>query len=454
MKYGFSAMGIFFFGLNFYHNHRCDVLFVKNSFIAFAEDDRKINHQETIVSKIKKLADKGDPKAEYDLGILLLSGNLEEGIEYLNKSSDHGNIDALYMLGMMHVNGEYVKKEVTKGLSYLERASNLGSILATRTLGKLYYNNPDVNYDSKKAFEYFEKCAEMKDNESMFILGYLYLNGRGVFADSEKAFTWFKKSADNGNAKGAYNTSMAYQYGSGTNKEPNQAYNYMLMASNGGYADATAQIGLFYLNGYESIVKTDAQKGFEILQQVANESIFAQKALGSIYLGYKNIFPADLKKAEQMFSFCAKYDNDCRSELATMIIKGQVSNPKYNDLKLAYNLLSKASSEDNIQATVNLAIVQHLGLGVEKDQIKSFQNFTKAAQMGDSVAQYFLAICYFDGFGVHPNWTTGKYWLDRSNSLNYKPSIKLLNQLDVNQTFFEISEKEYLESLYQNKFSE
>ena len=47
--------------------------------------------------------------------------------------------------------------------------------------------------------------------------------------------------------------------------------------------------------------------------------------------------------------------------------------------------------------------MRRVGDGVEQDDAKAFELFTRAAKLGNPDALFDLAVCYANGFGVEPN---------------------------------------------------
>ncbi len=59
----------------------------------------------------------------------------------------------------------------------------------------------------------------------------------------------------------------------------------------------------------------------------------------------------------------------------------------------------------------DLGVLYASGCGVEKDQNEALRWYRKAAERGDSRAQYNLATAYFEGDGVPVDYATAYFWL-------------------------------------------
>jgi len=71
------------------------------------------------------------------------------------------------------------------------------------------------------------------------------------------------------------------------------------------------------------------------------------------------------------------------------------------------------------EAQYNLAGCYHQGYGVEQSYEQAVFWFIKAAEQGHEIAQYRLSICYYDGLGVEYDGEQGTYWLMKSAENGY-----------------------------------
>ena len=74
----------------------------------------------------------------------------------------------------------------------------------------------------------------------------------------------------------------------------------------------------------------------------------------------------------------------------------------------------KAADAGNSAAQFNLAICYLKGDGVEKDVEKAVYWWQKAADAGDSTAQYRLAFCYLKGEGIEKDVEKAVYWWQKA----------------------------------------
>jgi TPR repeat protein len=56
----------------------------------------------------------------------------------------------------------------------------------------------------------------------------------------------------------------------------------------------------------------------------------------------------------------------------------------------------------------------HTGQGVARDDVQSFYWYQKAANQGDSDAQYRVGLAYYAGWGVQKNGPNAATWFGKS----------------------------------------
>ncbi len=71
--------------------------------------------------------------AQFDLGLeYYLKNNFEEAARWLKKAVNQGDANAQFILGMMCVDGEGVKKDLKKGVSLIQKAADQGDAEAIK----------------------------------------------------------------------------------------------------------------------------------------------------------------------------------------------------------------------------------------------------------------------------------------------------------------------------------
>lgn len=129
----------------------------------------------------------------------ILFGN--DGSRALAKLADSGDVDAMYVLGMAHYDGDCVKVDRDRALALLSAAANLGQIKAIHDLGCFYYYGygfSDGFKDHIKARELLVRSAIAGYEPSMTFLASMLISGEGGPKDVEEARGLLAKAVSNG----------------------------------------------------------------------------------------------------------------------------------------------------------------------------------------------------------------------------------------------------------------
>lgn len=120
---------------------------------------------------LKPLADKGNPQAQLQLGMLYYNGrgvkeNEKLAVELLTKSANQGNVEAMLQLGNAFTFGNETVKLVA---------------------------DPDV-----EAARWYFKAASAGNADAQYTLGLLFMAGKGVERNDKEATAWMQKAAKQG----------------------------------------------------------------------------------------------------------------------------------------------------------------------------------------------------------------------------------------------------------------
>lgn len=126
------------------------------------------------------------------------NGKPEEACKFLDQLEKEYIPEALYLKGVLILNGVYDK--------------------GTR--------NP------RDASIYFAKAAALKYPAAITALADSYLDGDGTEKNETEAFRLYKQAADMGSGSAQFNVAILYRDGVGTKKSPKRALKYMRMAAN------------------------------------------------------------------------------------------------------------------------------------------------------------------------------------------------------------------------------
>ena len=153
-------------------------------------------HPQRGVSWLRKAIASGSPRAMYVLATVYLSGRdaiLYTGVALFRMSQEEAERRPDTRPG--------VKKDTGQALALLRNAADRGDINAMYSLGVLHLNGDVVPVNTEIALSWLEKSASIGNPNAMFVLGEVYRHGQGVDKDEDKGRQWLQKAAGLGNER-------------------------------------------------------------------------------------------------------------------------------------------------------------------------------------------------------------------------------------------------------------
>ena len=151
----------------------------------------------------RPLADTGDPRAQYYLGLMYARG---EGVpadslqaaHWFRKSAEQGNAQSQYHLGMLYANGKGVPEDDRQAIHWLGESARQGEARAQFNLGIMYELGEGVPKDDRQAVIWYQQAAEQGHARAQFGLGSMFAKGSGIAQDNLRAYAWFNLAATGG----------------------------------------------------------------------------------------------------------------------------------------------------------------------------------------------------------------------------------------------------------------
>ncbi len=135
-------------------------------------------------------------EATMDLNNVVTSGPLAVGVTA--ELAESGDPKAQFELGMSYRNGQAGTPDPAKAYSWLQKSAQQNYADAQYVLGTLHLAGHGVLQSFPAAFEWFEKAAQQNHAEAQFNLGRMYRRGYGVETSHVKAYMWFNLAAAQG----------------------------------------------------------------------------------------------------------------------------------------------------------------------------------------------------------------------------------------------------------------
>ena len=136
---------------------------------------------------------------DYDAGLAAAqSGDFATALREWTPLAEQGDARAQYNLGIMYGKGDGVPQDDAEAVKWYRLAAEQGLAVAQFNLGVMYNFGKGVPQDGAEAVKWFRLAAEQGYAKAQFNLGYMYANGYGVPQDYITAHMWFNLVAASG----------------------------------------------------------------------------------------------------------------------------------------------------------------------------------------------------------------------------------------------------------------
>jgi TPR repeat protein len=157
---------------------------------------------------IRRRAQDGDPKAEYELGRMYETGNqveesAKEAFKWYSASAAQGYPDAQYRLGLAYLYGIGTQQSIAQAGAWLNKAKDKMQPVATLLLNAISSTrNNVIDKPHSILLSWYLEQSIAGNGEAMLGLGHMFENGWGIPQDIEVAKRWYAKARSAG-TKGA-----------------------------------------------------------------------------------------------------------------------------------------------------------------------------------------------------------------------------------------------------------
>lgn len=402
----------------------------------YAEGNGVVKNLQRAVSFFRKAALQGNPVAQGALGILYQSKEFEinhpKALQFFQLAAAQGNQFAQYKLAAMYELAKGTNKDIPRAIYWYEKSDHensaekiqqltqsleidlkpsIQSTLKTESKneeldidsemnkGKILFDQAMILYriNSPEHVPYLEQAAALEYPPAYLFLATINSNRAGsTGADKQKYWqskaqaqeSWYLSHAENGGPEYQYYCGIYYFSVAGIHRDLFKARYYYGLAAEQNYPPAQSWLGAHYVNQPGTL--GDVTLGIGWLRLAATQgTASAQYRLGKMYLEGTDI-EKNLHEALRYFSMAAQ----------------QNLNTAWNDLALVY-LSSKTELSLN----------------------KSFECFTKAAELGCAEGQFNLAEAYENGRGTTKDLEKAKHWYKKALESGYQDAQLKLDAL-------------------------
>src|SRR3990167_4729938 len=395
---------------------------------------------------LMKAAENNYPDAQYQVGVMLYTGNQydkdeRQGKEWLQKAEKNGHMNAKKFLADLITQNTVTEPQ--------KQASSLSPEQQWQALNTLLNNvhislkNPFVATAGNDALTKTPQLVPIsktsivradfsviKPNEIPMdsVISYLskidYIQQKPPFyfpiypfvfpsntSDYQQAFTTLQRQIEFGHPKSFFLLGQMYDQGLGVEKNGQHAFDLFMKSAEFGYLKAEYMVGIYYLKG--CVVQKNPQTAIAWLAKAAlHGSQPAQFVLGSIYeFGWgKQHRPNAIAKnpiiSQAMYSLAAQTGSAIAQYRLAQLYASGILNPDNNNeieksnIAMAYPLFISAAKQNIPQAKIALSYFYAKPNQPKNIQENAFAIAEKAADEGNSNAALIAAIMYDRGIGI------------------------------------------------------
>ena len=266
-----------------------------------------------------------------------------------------------------------------------------------------------------------EKGGNYKDIcEYHYELANCYMNGKGVKKNEQEALPYLKIAARGGHMKAQFYLSNYYEEGKYIDKNINKAVYWCKKSAEQNYDLAQNKLGCYYEEG--NYVDKNSIEAVKMFKKSADQNnAVAQTNLGLAY-EYGRGTEINITEAIKWYKKGSKQDN-CRAHcsLGNCYKYNKGIEKHESNMKIDYTLYHKAIEQGCMceETVYEYATCYENGEGIEKDLVKAFTLYKKAADLEYPKACYKLADFYWCGSGTHVNIEESKKWREKAHQLGY-----------------------------------
>ena len=182
------------------------------------------------IDQCKIAAEAGIAQAEYLYAdMLLASQNIEKrlaAVSYIKKAAAAGYAEALYMLGILHSEGEYMPKNPNVAFDLFLESCEKQYGAGCNSAAIVYLSS----FQLEKAWEHFDKGERLGEVMSIFNKAFMTEKGKHVEKNEHEAYQLYRKAALLGSNIAQFKLFFMHYEGVGTARDYEQAYAWVLVS--------------------------------------------------------------------------------------------------------------------------------------------------------------------------------------------------------------------------------
>jgi len=340
-------------------------------------------------------AERGHAASQYNVGFSYEEGGIwgverdgKKAVYWYKLAAQQDDLNAQNSLGRCYMDGTGVEKNYKEGLKWFLSAAEQGHANAQNNLGWWIHSK-------SQSFLWFLRAALQGLSCAQNNLAWCFQEGYGVQPDQKQAISWFKNAVNQNNLYSKTHLAWCYQNAIGVPQDDKQALEWYQDANDQNHIPARRILGWCYWYGV-CVPKADRKKALELFEgltdPVLNLSEEEKDLLMSMDISFEDVSKKD------------KNDDDDDEDW----------------------WFGKEAEERTLSSTFYTQglFLKH-GIRSEKNYEQAFRYFMVAAKKNYELAQFEVAMCYYDGLGIEPNPEEAEKWLKLAakNRLNAATSF-------------------------------
>ncbi len=361
------------------------------------------------------------PRAKFQIARLYMQGkflpeNQEKALELVEEVAPSDPYEAGYVLArlLQHL-GEYGKAE-----KYYKRSALAGNPQAYISRAYMYRDGLIPNVDQKQ-IDQMIKLAESKileelvqgDCNSMYGIGKLFLRDSLNSDNHPMGINWLEDGAVAQSAPAISYLGYLYLYGIQVKQNEQRGLDYYLQGTRLNDAESFYRLGSYWLLKKKDSVE-NWLKGSGYLESAAKQG--HQAAIKRLIQYYRGYYGGDTQydKAASLMKK-ALIIPDIAAEVPYMLAEAYIvgDGVEKNEVK-AFKLFDKAAKMNYRDAMLRLGDAYKYGIGVKRSPIKSYRFYRQAASIGSRDSMIALVENYKCGVGKPPNKRYYNVWKQRA----------------------------------------
>ncbi|MPY71864.1 MAG: hypothetical protein GEU92_17490 [Alphaproteobacteria bacterium] len=175
-------------------------------------------------------------RADLDKGMAAFeAGDYAAALAEFRADAATGDARAQYNLGVLYLTGKGVEADAAEAARWHRLAAEQGLAMAQHGLGVLYYRGDGVAQDRLEASRWFRKAADQGLARAQYNLGVMYFNGEGVQTNLVETIKWISLAAGQGFADAQFRLGAMYEEGKGLPKDAGEALKWFRAAAENGH---------------------------------------------------------------------------------------------------------------------------------------------------------------------------------------------------------------------------